>query len=414
MKSKAAVLYGIDQPWVVEEIEVDDPKANEVLVNWKVAGMCHSDEHFVTGDMVPPKELLAMMGVDDFFPFIGGHEGAGVVVKVGPGVSSLQVGDHVSASFVPSCGRCRYCSTGRQNLCDLGAGTLTGGMITDGTHRHHVKDGRAVKMMAKLGTFSEYATVAEASLIKVEKDLPLDCVALVSCGVATGWGSATSRADTQPGDTVVVVGIGGIGINAVQGARMAGAKHIIAIDPVEFKREKAMEFGATHTFSSMTEAIPHLMELSWGQMADRVIMTPGVLHGDMMGEAMTMVAAQVIGNDVAISIGGSNGHFELNVFKPMMIYNFLHSARLIGEVAMSFNDRCAAGIEPLYDNIQKHVNNSLMLVTALNTKIGYYKAAEIAQKAHKSGKTLKETAVELNYLSEEEFDEWVKPEEMVG
>jgi len=202
MKSKAAVLYGIDQPWVVEEIEVDDPKANEVLVNWKVAGMCHSDEHFVTGDMVPPKELLAMMGVDDFFPFIGGHEGAGVVVKVGPGVSSLQVGDHVSASFVPSCGRCRYCSTGRQNLCDLGAGTLTGGMITDGTHRHHVKDGRAVKMMAKLGTFSEYATVAEASLIKVEKDLPLDCVALVSCGVATGWGSATSRADTQPGDTV--------------------------------------------------------------------------------------------------------------------------------------------------------------------------------------------------------------------
>jgi len=131
-------------------------------------------------------------------------------------------------------------------------------------------------------------------------------------------------------------------------------------------------------------------------------------------EAMTMVAAQVMGNDVAISIGGSNGHFELNVFKPMMIYNFLHSARLIGEVAMSFNDRCAAGIEPLYDNIQKHVNNSLMLVTALNTKIGYYKAAEIAQKAHKSGKTLKETAVELNYLSEEEFDEWVKPEEMVG
>jgi S-(hydroxymethyl)glutathione dehydrogenase/alcohol dehydrogenase len=289
MKSRAAVLYGIDQPWVVEEIEVDEPKANEVLVNWKVAGMCHSDEHFVTGDMVPPKELLAMMGVDDFFPFIGGHEGAGVVVKCGPGVTSLQPGDHVSASFVPSCGRCRYCSTGRQNLCNMGAGTLTGVMITDGTHRHHVKDGRPVKLMAKLGTFSEYATVAEASLIKVEKDLPLDCVALVSCGVATGWGSATNRADTQPGDTVVVVGIGGIGINAVQGARMAGAKRIIAIDPIEFKREKAMEMGATHTFASMAEAIPHINELTWGEMADRVIMTPGVLHGDMMGEGMAMV-----------------------------------------------------------------------------------------------------------------------------
>ncbi len=131
-------------------------------------------------------------------------------------------------------------------------------------------------------------------------------------------------------------------------------------------------------------------------------------------EAMTMVAAQVLGNDVAISIGGASGHFELNVFKPMIAYNFLHSARLIGDVCMSFNDNCAAGIEPIRDNIQKHVNNSLMLVTALNPKIGYYKAAEIAQTAHKNGSTLKETAVNLGYLTPEEFDAWVKPEEMVG
>lgn len=131
-------------------------------------------------------------------------------------------------------------------------------------------------------------------------------------------------------------------------------------------------------------------------------------------EAMTMVAAQVLGNDVAINIGGANGHFELNVFKPVMIYNFLHSARLIGDVCVAFNDKCAVGIEPLYDNIKKHVNNSLMLVTALNTKIGYYKAAEIAQTAHKNGSTLKETAVALGYLTPEEFDEWVKPENMVG
>lgn len=131
-------------------------------------------------------------------------------------------------------------------------------------------------------------------------------------------------------------------------------------------------------------------------------------------EAMTMVAAQVMGNDVAISIGGSNGHFELNVFKPVMAYNFLHSARLIGDVCVAFNDKCAVGIEPLHENIKKHVNNSLMLVTALNTKIGYYKAAEIAQTAHKNGSTLKETAVALGYLTPEEFDEWVKPEGMVG
>lgn len=131
-------------------------------------------------------------------------------------------------------------------------------------------------------------------------------------------------------------------------------------------------------------------------------------------EAMTMAAAQVLGNDVAINIGGSNGHFELNVFKPMMIYNFLHSARLIGDVCVSFNDKCAVGIEPIQENIKKHLDNSLMLVTALNTKIGYYKAAEIAQTAHKNGSTLKETAVQLGYLTADEFDAWVRPENMVG
>jgi fumarate hydratase class II len=131
-------------------------------------------------------------------------------------------------------------------------------------------------------------------------------------------------------------------------------------------------------------------------------------------EAMTMVSAQVMGNDVTIGIGGSMGHFELNVFKPVMIFNFLHSARLIGDVCVAFNDKCAEGIQPLHENIQKHVNNSLMLVTALNTKIGYYKSAEIAQTAHKNGSTLKETAIALGYVTAEEFDAWVKPEEMVG
>ena len=131
-------------------------------------------------------------------------------------------------------------------------------------------------------------------------------------------------------------------------------------------------------------------------------------------ESLTMIAAQVLGNDVAINIGGSNGHFELNVFKPMMIYNFLHSARLIGEGCVSFNDKCAAGIEPIEANIKKHLDNSLMLVTALNTKIGYYKAAEIAQKAHKEGTTLKEMAVQLGYVTPEQFDEWVIPANMVG
>ena len=131
-------------------------------------------------------------------------------------------------------------------------------------------------------------------------------------------------------------------------------------------------------------------------------------------EALTMIAAQVMGNDVAINIGGAMGHFELNVFKPVMIYNFLHSARLIGDGCVSFNDKCAIGIEPIESSIKKHVDNSLMLVTALNTKIGYYKAAEIAQKAHKEGTTLKEMAVKLGYVTPEEFDAWVIPKDMVG
>lgn len=131
-------------------------------------------------------------------------------------------------------------------------------------------------------------------------------------------------------------------------------------------------------------------------------------------EALTMIAAQVMGNDVAINIGGATGHFELNVFKPVMIYNFLHSARLIGDGCVSFNDKCAVGIKPIEANIKKHVDNSLMLVTSLNTKIGYYKAAEIAQKAHKEGTTLKEMAIRLGYVTPEQFDQWVVPANMVG
>jgi Zn-dependent alcohol dehydrogenase len=191
MKSHAAVLRGVGQKWEVEELDVDPPKAGEVLVEWKVAGLCHSDEHLVTGDVFPPPELLETFGRDigDFFPIVGGHEGAGVVIEVGPGVGGLEVGDHVASSFIPSCGRCESCVGGSQNLCDNGAQTLGGGMITDGTHRHHL-DGTGMPLMAKVGTFSNYACVSETSIVRVERHFPFECVALVSCGVATRWGSA--------------------------------------------------------------------------------------------------------------------------------------------------------------------------------------------------------------------------------
>jgi NDMA-dependent alcohol dehydrogenase len=290
MRVKAALVHEVGKDWSVEEIEIGDPKAGEVLVRTAYAGLCHSDEHVLTGDLVPPPEALELLGVSEWFPVLGGHEGSGVVEAVGEGVTYVQPGDHVSCSFVPGCGRCHFCATGRMNLCDLGAGTLAGGMVTDGTFRHHTADGKPITTMAKIGSFAEAMVLAEGSVIKVEPDLPLSAVCLVSCSVATGFGSAVNRAEVKAGHTVVVVGIGGVGANAVQGAKAAGASNIVAIDPVEFKREKAMEFGATHTANSMEEAVQLVTDLTWGRMADSVILTPGVLTGDLIQPAVTLTS----------------------------------------------------------------------------------------------------------------------------
>jgi NDMA-dependent alcohol dehydrogenase len=276
MQTKAAILWETEKPWSVEDIELDEPQEGEVQVKLAASGMCHSDEHLVTGDL--PFEL----------PIIGGHEGAGVVTKVGPGVSWLEEGDHVVFGFIPSCGRCPSCSTGHQNLCDLGALMALGKQI-DGTSRHHLQ-GQDLNLMCMLGTFAHDTVVNEASCIKIEKDVPLDRACLLGCGVVTGWGSSVYAAEVGPGDIVAVVGVGGIGANAIQGAKLAGAKQIWAIDPIESKREKAMEFGATHTAASMTEAIEPLGAASWGTMANKVVMTMGVGSGELMAEALALTA----------------------------------------------------------------------------------------------------------------------------
>ena len=289
MKTRAAVLWGTHQDWKIEDVEVDEPQAGEVLVRWLAAGLCHSDEHLVTGDMVVPDEIRIPMGLPSVFPLVGGHEGAGVVEKVGPGVTTLQVGDRIAASFIPACGRCRFCVTGHTNLCDLGAAVFAPGQIVDGTDRHHVGDG-GLSMVAKLGTFSQHSVIHEASAVKVDPSLPATAVALVSCGVTTGFGSAVRRAEIEPGDVVVVVGVGGVGINAVQGAKAAGAKVIVAVDPVEFKQKFALDLGATHAVGSMEEAQPLVNEITWGVMADAVILTPGVMYGDLLGPALTLTA----------------------------------------------------------------------------------------------------------------------------
>ncbi len=290
MKTRAAILRDVGERWSVEEIELDPPGPGEVLVKTAYAGLCHSDEHLVTGDMLPPQELIDQLPGGSIFPMIGGHEGAGVIVEVGENVTRVAPGDHVSCSFVPACGICPPCAAGKQNLCDLGARTFGGGMITDGTYRAHAADGTDLNTFAKLGTFAEHMVLAEASVIKVEPDLPLDAVCLVSCGVATGYGSAVNRAEVRAGDTVVVVGCGGIGSNAVQGAAAAGAANVIAVDPVQFKQEMAMQLGATHACSSMEEAKALVNEVTWGRMAGATIMTPGVLTGDLIQPAMDLTA----------------------------------------------------------------------------------------------------------------------------
>ncbi len=281
MKTRAAICWEEHTEWSVEEVELRDPGPGEVLVKLAYAGLCHSDEHVRLGDLSLPDE----MGGVAFSPcpMVGGHEGAGVVQAVGEGVTKVAVGDHVSASFIPSCGVCPPCSSGRQNLCDRGSETMSA------EPRITAADGTQVKSMAGLGTFAEHMVVDQDSLVKVGDWYPLDVVALVSCGVATGYGSAVNVADIRPGDTVVIVGVGGIGINAVQGAKAAGATQIIAVDPVEMKREFAQTVGATETAASIEEATPMVNDLSWGRGANAVILTVGDATGDLFAPAMGMV-----------------------------------------------------------------------------------------------------------------------------
>jgi len=209
------------------------------------------------------------------------------VEEVGPGVTSLRPGDHIVLSFIPSCGHCQPCVSGRQNLCDLGAEAMQDYAL-DGTHRVH-SHGKGVGAFCYLGTFSPYCVVPVNSAIKIDSSVPLDKAAIVSCGVPTGWGSAVYAAETRIGDTVVVIGVGGVGINAVQGARHAGAAKVIAVDPVAFKREMAPEFGATHTAAGFEEAADLVGELTGGTMADCAIVAIGVGQGKYLDDVQMLV-----------------------------------------------------------------------------------------------------------------------------
>jgi S-(hydroxymethyl)glutathione dehydrogenase/alcohol dehydrogenase len=319
MQVKASIVSELNGPWHTETIEIDEPHADEVKVKMAFAGMCHSDEHMRTGDMSPGEMVIEMLtGRKSMYPLIGGHEGSGVVQSVGANVTTLKVGDHVATSFIPSCGRCEYCASGRQYICDLGSHTLVGPMISDGTWRHHLGDVN-LNRMCQLGTFSEHIVVHEASLIRVEPWYDLRAAALISCGISTGFGSAVNRGGTKPGDTVAVIGCGGVGSGAVQGAVHAGARAVIAIDTDQSKVDQALKIGATHGCNSTLDAaFTILPDLTMGKNCDVVILTVGVLTQELVEQARSITAKG--GVVVVTSIAPySDKNFDLNMFMFAMM-----------------------------------------------------------------------------------------------
>lgn len=278
MKTKGALLWEFNKPWSVEEIEIGDPRRHEVKIQMEAAGMCHSDHHLVTGG-------IPMAG----FPVLGGHEGAGIVTEVGDGVEHLAPGDHVVLSFIPSCGACPSCQAGLRNLCDLGMGLLSGASVSDGSFRIQAR-GRDVYPMTLLGTFSPYMVVHESSVVKIDPSVPFEVACLVGCGVTTGYGSAVRSANIRPGQDVAIVGVGGVGMSALQGAVNAGARHIFVVEPVEWKRDQALKFGATHVYADIYAAMAGIAEATVGFMAHKVIVTVGEVHGADIDSYMTITA----------------------------------------------------------------------------------------------------------------------------
>jgi S-(hydroxymethyl)glutathione dehydrogenase / alcohol dehydrogenase len=309
MRTKGALLWELNSPFTVDEIEVGDPVADEVQIQLHAAGMCHSDYHLVNGNT--PIAL----------PALGGHEGAGVITKVGKGVTGLAEGDHVILAFIPACGECQPCLKGFRSLCDRGAVLLGGKAIADGTSRVHAGT-TEVSPMNLLGTFAPYLTVHKDSVVKIDPTVPFETAAIMGCAVPTGFGSATNVAQVQPGETVIVIGVGGIGMSALQGAVISGAKNVVAIDPVEWKRDQAIKFGATHAYESMATAIEPVIDLTEGFMAEKTIIAVGDMRGDYIEEALILTAKT--GTCVITGMGAmTDVDVKLNLFLFTMLQKTL-------------------------------------------------------------------------------------------
>jgi S-(hydroxymethyl)glutathione dehydrogenase / alcohol dehydrogenase len=279
---RAAVLTEVNKPLEILDLKQDPPKAGEVRVKVRAAGVCMSDWHIMIGDWPMP------------LPMVLGHEAAGEVVELGAGVENTKVGDHVIFSFRENCGRCRYCTAGRVVLCN-GRASAPRGLLFDGTARMHL-NGTPVNQMARIGTFSEYVVCPAEQVVPVRKDLPWAHAAIIGCSVATGVGAVTRHAQVPAGATVAVVGCGGVGLNIVQGARLAGAKDIIAIDLLDNKLGYAKTFGATHTINAKTEDVAKTVKAITG--------------GRGVEFAFDAIGSQITAQQV-IEICGAGGHATL-------------------------------------------------------------------------------------------------------
>jgi Zn-dependent alcohol dehydrogenase len=255
---KAAVCYAFDQPLVIDELELDPPQTGEVKVRVVACAICHSDVHQIRGDW------------SAIVPLVAGHEASGVVEEVGPGVTNVKVGDHVVMSLLRSCGRCYYCSKGDTHLCE-------GVFALQTETRLHNRRGEPVAQSIKTAAFAEYAVVDQSQLVPIPKDVPLDSASLLACGVITGLGAVVNTAKVHTGESVAVMGIGGVGLNAIQGAYLSGAQPIIALDLLENKLQAARDFGATHTINVAKEADPAgaVQALTGGRGVDYAFVTVG-------------------------------------------------------------------------------------------------------------------------------------------
>lgn len=275
MQTQAALLRAPETDYEIVTLEVNDPGPGEVLIELAYTGLCHSDEH------------LRHSNPGGAYPIVGGHEGAGIVLAVGEGVTRVAQGDHVVTSFLPACGICRYCSSGRANLCDEGRGIPTG-QLPSGRYPF-VFEGKPVGGLCMVGAFAHHTLISEFSCVRVEPHVPLELAALMACAVPTGWGSAVYAGGVRQGDTVVVFGLGGVGVNAIQGAAHAGALAVIGVDPVAMKRDFAESLGATHTTADAGEAAKLSRQLSQGTGADVVVVTVGKMNSEVMKAASACV-----------------------------------------------------------------------------------------------------------------------------